>query len=233
MKKRIFAIGDVHGCYDEMMSLYKKLKTEANFKPKRDTIIFIGDYIDRGPKSREVVEQIIKWSKKYPHWEFLTGNHEDMMKNALVYPNQPSWNHWYLQGGRETLASYPNRAIKAEHIDFLNKLPFWTETKDYYFVHAGLVPEVLPENTAERDLLWIRYDFIDSQYDWGKKVIFGHTPDDHTGKFEPIVMENKIGIDTAVCSVLGNGKLTAVELPEEKFYFQPWIKTDSGNHIIK
>ncbi len=227
----IFAISDIHGCYDELMALYKQLP----INPKKDQLIILGDHIDRGPKSKQVVNQLIKWKKKYPHWQFLYGNHEDLMLDALVYGGRVygSFDLWFQQGGKETFLSYVPKnlteyhksivqvkdVIPVEHLEFLMQLPRYYETDDYIFVHGGIKPGKTPEETDPQDLIWIRDEFIYANWDWGKKVIYGHTADNHTGEFEPLVQENKIGIDTAVCYSAFN-KLTAIELPSEKFYFE-------------
>lgn len=225
---KTFAISDIHGCYDELMALYKKLP----INPEKDRMVFLGDYIDRGPKSREVVQQLMDWKKQYPHWVMLYGNHEDLMLDALMYGGRVygSFDLWFNQGGRQTYYSYLpkdltryERAISSikdtiskEHIEWLASLPRYFEDDKYIFVHGGVKPSKTPADTDPQDLIWIRDEFIDSDYDWGKKVIFGHTP---AKNLEPTVMKNKIGIDTAVCYSAFN-KLTCVELPSEKFYQQ-------------
>ena len=246
---KIFAIADIHGCYDELMALYKKLPID----PEKDMMVFCGDHIDRGPDSKKVVQQLMDWKEKYPHWQVIYGNHEDLMLDALLYNGRKydSYDLWYTQGGRETFFSYlpdelkakdlteeqkyerallnPQHTIPQEHLLFLASCPRLFETDDYIFVHGGLKPGVSVEDQKESDLIWIRDEFIDSDYDWGKKVIFGHTCDyqgkyNKKKKYTPIVtMKNKIGIDTAVCQPTQNG-LTCVELPKEKFYFQPSFK---------
>lgn len=226
---KIFAISDIHGCYDELMALFNSLPMH----PEIDTMVFLGDYIDRGPDSKKVIQQLIDWKEQYPHWVMLKGNHEHMMLDALVYNGivYHSYDLWYTQGGKETHYSYlpdtltaykkaitkPEDFIPIEHLTFLASLPVFHETDDYIFVHGGCVPGEHPSESKQYDLMWIRDDFIKSNYDWGKKVIFGHTCADD---FQPIVMANKIGIDTGVCPGRNN-KLTCVELPAEKFYFEP------------
>jgi len=234
MKNKIFAISDIHGCYDELMALYKKLPID----PKVDQMVFLGDYIDRGPDSSKVVQQLLNWSKQYPHWVFLKGNHEDLLLDALN-PEHPVYGDYYLwfrQGGTRTKSSYLPKGLgdyeqaiasmqdflPPEHKEFMEKLPLFYETEDYIFVHGGIKPGKTPQETTEFDLLWLRDEFIHSQYDWGKKVIYGHTVDDHTGRAEPNVMENKIGIDTGA-AYLPENRLTAIMLPEEEFYFQEAI----------
>lgn len=240
MPSKIFAISDIHGNYDELMALYKQLP----INPEKDQLVICGDHIDRGPKTKQVIEQLMEWKKKYPHWQFLYGNHEDLMLDALVYGGKiyGSYDLWWMQGGRETYKSYTDAldatvyekaimqvkdVIPVEHLEFLAQLPVWYESEDYYFVHGGLVPGKKPEYEDMQALIWARDLFIDSDYNWGKKVIFGHTPNDKPYKWgapgakrwDPIVLPNKIGIDT----VSARNKLTAVELPSEKFYFQPKI----------
>src|SRR4051794_12546807 len=101
---KTFAFSDIHGCYDELMALVARLPLE----PERDRVVFLGDYVDRGPNSRAVVEQVMDWEARYPHWVFLQGNHEDEMLKALRDGGRgDGWfDHWYGQGGRETLRSY-------------------------------------------------------------------------------------------------------------------------------
>lgn len=235
---KIFAISDIHGHYDELMALYKQLPID----PEKDIMVFCGDYIDRGPAANKVVQQLIDWKKEYPHWQVLYGNHEDLMLDALVYGGRKyhSYDLWFTQGGKETFESYlpkglsdyekaisqPKDHIPVEHLSFLASLPRSFGSGDYFFCHGGVRPNVALEDQREEDLIWIRDEFIDSKYDWGKKIIFGHTTDS-TGRwqpkggiFKPIIKKNKIGIDTAVCKPAYNG-LTCLELPAEKFYFQP------------
>lgn len=247
---RQFVISDIHGHYKELMALINKLVKEADFDPEVDQLITLGDHIDRGPDSNKVVQQLIDWTEQYPHWVFLYGNHEDLMLDALVYGGRiyHSYDLWYGQGGRETFYSYvPNEltdyekaiiqvedVIPQEHLEFLMALPRFYQNDNYIFVHGGLKPEKTVEETPTQDILWIRDEFIDSDFDWGKKVIFGHTADGRGNynwkrfgmkykPLEPIVRDNKIGIDTAICAPSRN-KLTALELPAEKFYFQEAIK---------
>ena len=236
---KTWAIGDIHGCYRELMALYKKLLI-AGLKPEIDVVVFMGDYMDRGPDSKKVIEQLIKWHKQYPHWVFLYGNHEDIFINwwnlGQKYEEDFKWSCFLYNGGKETLKSYglsePIRTgIPIEHIEFMVKeTKILYENDKYIFVHGGLIPNDSIENikgmmneTIANALLWAREDFINSQWDWGKKVIFGHTPAyKKSWGIEigmPIIMDNKIGIDGAVCPS-GNKNLIAVELPDEKFYFQ-------------
>jgi len=212
MSRRIFAVGDIHGCYDKLVEMMKILPWKRN---SGDLLLFIGDYIDRGPKSREVVELLVKLRNAGGEFVFLKGNHEKMLLD--YYIQQKDQMLYVANGGAETIASYVEGAIgrKAfvlpeDHLEFLLGLELYYETEDYIFVHAGLRDGVPLDEQTEEDMLWIREEFIYSAYDWQKRVIFGHTALE-----TPFVTPGKIGIDTG--AVYGN-KLTTVELPRMKFY---------------
>lgn len=220
---RLFAIGDVHGHYQELTGLVGQLVGDG-MEPERDTIVFLGDFVDSGPDSKRVVDQLIEWQSQNPHWVFLMGNHDAMMMDALDHEDDiPRFSHWLSQGGGETLRSYlgdramtdaelgrPSVVVPGEHREWLRDLSIFHETDQYIFVHAGLRPPFPPGKNTRHDLLWIRERFIHSEHEWGKRVIFAHTP-----VREPLVMPNKIGINTLPRDV---GKLCAVELdPEDRF----------------
>lgn len=212
MNRRIFAVGDIHGCYDKLAKMMKTLPWNPN---SDDLLLFIGDYIDRGPKSRDVIELLVQLKKKGGNFVFLKGNHERMLTDYYVH--QKDQMLYVANGGAETIASYVEGGIgrKAfvlpeDHLEFLLSLQNYYETEDYIFVHAGLRDGVPVDEQSEEDLLWIREEFIYSNFDWDKRVIFGHTALE-----TPFVTPGKIGIDTG--AVYGN-KLTAVELPAMKFY---------------
>lgn len=184
-------------------------------KEEGDLLLFIGDYIDRGPKSREVVDFLVRLRQQGGEFVFLKGNHEKMLLD--YYIQQKDQMLYVANGGAETIASYVEGGIgrKAfvlpeEHLEFFLSLALYHETEDYIFVHAGLKDGVPLNEQSEEELLWIREEFIYSAYDWNKRVIFGHTALEI-----PFVTPGKIGIDTG--AVYGN-KLTAVELPRMKFY---------------
>jgi serine/threonine protein phosphatase 1 len=208
--KKIFAIGDIHGSYAQLQDLMQKIPIDFT----NDTLVFIGDYIDRGPGSVEVVDYLIDLKKRVPEIIFLKGNHEDML---LKYLDGTDRFTYLLNGGQNTLDSYLNRAdqsdsfpISAAHIDFFKSLRLYYETEEYIFVHAGLRPKVPLESQHAEDILWIRDKFINSKYKFGKPVVFGHTPLE-----KPLVDNNKIGIDTG--AVYGNA-LTCVQLPDIIFF---------------
>jgi serine/threonine protein phosphatase 1 len=208
--ERIFAIGDIHGCFDKLIALMDLIDADL----ERDTLVFIGDYIDRGNRSQEVVDYLIDLSGRAGNVVFLKGNHELMLEQYLNGTNPFGF---LANGGLATLDSYAiegspdqSNSIPAAHLAFFSNLRLYYETDQYIFVHAGLKPDVPLKEQNEWDMLWIREEFIYSDFDFGKRVIFGHTPFQ-----KPVVFDNKIGIDTG--AVYGN-KLTCVELPAEKFY---------------
>jgi len=208
--ERIFAIGDIHGCMDKLGTLIDQLDIEF----EHDTVVFIGDYIDRGPRSFEVVEYLINFKKRHQNIVFLKGNHEDMLEKYLSGVDRFTY---LANGGQQTLDSYLEQdripktfPIPDSHLDFFKSLVLFFETDRYIFVHAGLKNKIPLNLQKSHDLLWIRGEFIHSDYDFGKQVVFGHTPFP-----EPLVLPNKIGIDTG--AVYGN-KLTCVKLPELEFY---------------
>ena len=208
--EKIFVIGDIHGCFDKLHALMSQLEINSS----TDTLIFLGDYIDRGPQSMEVVDYLLHLSQKGLKTVFLKGNHEAMLLDYLNGKNKLTF---LVNGGSATLDNYmqnmnrsSNSIIPSSHIDFFQSLHLYYETDAYIFVHAGLAPGIPLNQQREMDLLWIRERFINATYDFGKTVLFGHTPFK-----EPFIKKNKIGIDTG--AVYGN-KLTCVELPLQKFY---------------
>jgi serine/threonine protein phosphatase 1 len=139
------------------------------------------------------------------------GNHESIFLEYLFGGDEKTF---LVNGGLPTLDSYRKNSdifIPPEHVSFIQSMATHIELDNYYIVHAGFKPGVKIEDQGIKDMLWIRESFITSDYAFGKKVIFGHTP-----FYSPYVTENKIGIDTG--AVFGN-KLTCIELPDEKFYF--------------
>lgn len=264
---KIVAIGDIHGHFNEFNHLMLQLDSEIDFN--NDLVVFLGDYVDGGPDTNKVLDRLVEYKRRYPHWKFLFGNHESLLLDAIS-PHHPIYGDYYLwhnQGGKETLDSYkpenvseyekaimqPLDIIPEEHINFLRSLDLFYETDDYFFVHAGIYPNrsiekhkeavsdvypsgfnpaLMTEGDMAYDMIWIREPFIGSEYDWEKKIIFGHTTwpyDIYRGQDEngnavfgpgyPFVMENKIGIDTFMHN---SGRLTAVILPEEKFVSSNW-----------
>ena len=209
--ERIFIIGDIHGC----LEMLKRLMERIAWHPERDGLIFLGDYIDRGKDSKDVVDYILAISKISSSVCCLKGNHEAIFQEYLA---GDYFNNFLINGGDATLDSYRlgneldrDVVIPSEHIVFLQSLSLWIELPDYYVVHAGFRPGVSIEGQTEEDMVWIRDPFLVSDYDFGKRVIFGHSPFP-----EPFVMDNKIGLDTG--AVYGN-MLTCLELPDLRFHY--------------
>ncbi|MBW1901539.1 MAG: metallophosphoesterase [Deltaproteobacteria bacterium] len=207
---KTFIVGDIHGCLD----MLKRLMDKIAWSQDKDTLIFLGDYIDRGEDPKGVVNYILDLTRRSSRVGCLKGNHEAMFLDFLSGKNREMF---LVNGGWKTLESYGPRgsqddesSIPSDHMAFFESLKLYIELDEYYIVHAGFKPDLAIEKQTEDDMLWIRTTFIYSDYDFGKKVIFGHTPFN-----EPLIMENKIGLDTG--AVYGN-RLTCLELPEQKFH---------------
>jgi serine/threonine protein phosphatase 1 len=212
MRGNFYAIGDIHGSLASLDRLMDKINPDF----EHDQLLFVGDYIDRGPRPKEVVDYIIRLKMLAPGRIIcLKGNHEAMFLDFLEGRGKDLF---LLNGGDSTLTDYgggswmaKDLVLPPDHQQFYQELQLFYETADYIFVHGGLKPGVALADQQEDDLLWIRGEFITSQEDFGRRVIFGHTPFK-----QPLVMPNKIGIDTG--AVYGNF-LTALKLPEEEFFF--------------
>lgn len=197
--QRLLAIGDIHGCRAELSRLLEKIAPTGE-----DRLVFLGDYIDRGPDSAGVIEQLVHLRRQWPRTIFLCGNHEQMLLDYLEGRDRALF---LANGGYETMASYqegPGWPPPDSHLQFLKALRDRYETDDFIFAHAGLRPGIALQDQARDDLLWIRREFLDSDYDWGKPVVFGHTP-----RKEPLISATRIGLDTG--AVYGR-RLTACDL---------------------
>jgi serine/threonine protein phosphatase 1 len=185
--EKTFVIGDIHGCLEMLNRLMDKIA----WHPPNDQIIFLGDYVGRGENPKGVVDYILALRRCCSNVECLIGNHEVMFldylrgKNEDVFISNGGWTTLksYLAGETEELTPI----VSDDHMAFYSSLKPYIELEDYYIVHAGFRPGVdISEQTLE-DMIRIREPFIQSNYDFGKKVIFGHTPFS-----QPLVMENKI-----------------------------------------
>lgn len=213
------AIGDIHGCRQSLEKLLNKLQNYADRK-----FIFVGDYIDRGPDSKGVVDMLLEFRKNIDAI-FLRGNHEQMLLDAIDHDERMLW---ITNGGKSTLASYGASSHKLnlpeKHLRFFRDTRFFYDTKQFFFVHAGLLPhktiaESVRNENEVQEMLWERSHLNAFETNWEKTVVFGHTPRPH-----PIQKEKMIGIDTGcVYEKLGYGKLTAVLLPEVEFIQQHCI----------
>ena len=193
---RIIGISDIHGEYDKLICLLEKL----NIK-QEDTIVFMGDYIDRGKKSKEVVDKVIDL-QNYCNCVYLIGSHEYALLHAKNdnYYNYLFWNY----GGDATVDSYGSfDNILKFHGEFFRNLKFYHIIDNYLFVHAGIRVNLPLEKQDEVDLVYIRSDFYNYRHSEPYKIIFGHTDFD-----EPQVWDDKICIDTG-CGKYKNAPLTA------------------------
>lgn len=214
----MIAIGDIHGCAGTLTALLDKLDLKAS-----DHLVFIGDYIDRGPDSHGVLT-ILKELDKLFECTFLRGNHEQLLLNYLE--DDDDYDLWAMNGGLETMRSYANaghKEIPQEDIDFFNRTVSYFETDEFLFVHGGLKPGFTVKENLERFddevFLWERSHLNASRYVWEKTVVCGHTPVD-----EPVNKDKLINIDTGCVyhRYPGRGQLTAVRLPEREFVLVPY-----------
>lgn len=220
----VWAIGDIHGRMDLLEPLVQGVMANTSqISPERTVVVFLGDYIDRGPRSREVIQYLCNLSRDCGvEWRFLKGNHEEAMLDFLADP--ATGQTWCDYGGDATLASYGLRLPQMKHrregwahlsadlahklapaeLAFLKNLELSVAVGDYFFAHAGARPGIALTDQSERDLMWIRGSFLDSDVHFEKVVVHGHTPSltvraDH----------RRIGIDTKAYE---SGVLTALRL---------------------
>jgi len=217
---RVYAIGDIHGCIHELKSLLVKIDDFENLFPsEKSKLIFLGDYVDRGPANREVIEYQISLSKSGKNCVFLKGNHDQRFEDFCKSPNKfgDEFMRW---GGGPTLRDYGviphagesyckiaerlHKKMPAEHMEFLQNLEYSCTEGDFFFCHAGVRPGVQLRDQRNHDLMWIRNDFIYESTPYEKVIVHGHTMCD-----EPEVLENRINIDTGCYH---SGRLTAVVL---------------------
>jgi len=223
---RIYAIGDIHGRVDLLRLLHERIRDDAEGHPGRRVLIYLGDYVDRGEQSRQVIDLVLEDSLAGFETVRLMGNHEDMMSAFLEDPSVGQ--AWMFNGGDATLLSYRvgapadllgearilsmqqkfRDALPDSHRAFLRSLVLYHIEGDYLFVHAGVRPGAAPEDQERQDLMWIREPFLSSKADHGYCVVHGHTI-----VSEPEFHPNRIAIDTGayytntlICLVLeGDG----------------------------
>ncbi len=222
----VYAIGDVHGCIDHLLWLERVIARDAEALPGRKLIIMIGDYVDRGPASAQVLDHLI--APPPPGFDriCLTGNHEMVMLDYLE--GRIGLIGWLAMGAEQTLLSYGidherlravygserqiddviRDAIPAQHVAFLRSLPIMVETPHFLFVHAGIRPELPLERQSDRDLVFIREEFYRSAHLLTRYVVHGHTP-----VAEARRDGMRVDIDTG--AVFG-GRLTALRLWRDK-----------------
>lgn len=212
--QRLYAIGDIHGRRDLLDRLLAAIARDAAEAPPAErTILFLGDYIDRGPDSADVIERLVQPIEGFRKIALL-GNHEALMLRFLE--DVDGADLWLTNGGNATLASYDlswsgdwpdlqrrlRMALPAAHRRFLETLLPCHRAGDYFFAHAGIRPGVALDRQRREDLIWIRDRFLDSPADHGAVVVHGHSI-----RPEPEVRANRIGIDTGAFM---SGRLTAL-----------------------
>lgn len=221
---RVYAIGDVHGCLAALQRLERVIEESAAAFPGEVAIIFLGDYIDRGPHVSAVLDRLSEGHFAGYPTRFLLGNHEDIMLRALQEPELISaWLRW---GGMATLASYgvalPQGvppierdrllasalydALPPAHLDFLDRLELSATVGDYLFVHAGIRPRRPLEKQSRSDMLTIREPFLSNAHSLPLRVVHGHSV-----SFEPSILPHRIGIDTGA---FATGRLSCVMLED-------------------
>jgi diadenosine tetraphosphatase ApaH/serine/threonine PP2A family protein phosphatase len=228
----LYAVGDIHGRSDLLAKLLRQIEVDAEQQDAaKKTLLFIGDYVDRGPDSRGVVEMLLHGLPKGFSAHFLKGNHEELLLQFL--DDARRLDHWRMNGGEETLVSYGvdvDQLIMSDappetwreafmvklppaHFDFLRHLSITVQKGDYLFVHAGIRPDVPLHAQDDFDLIWIRDEFLNATEPFGKVVVHGHTP-----VISPVVRPNRIDIDTGA---VFSGCLTALKLKDgERSFLQ-------------
>lgn len=219
---RIYAISDIHGCADLLRQMLVVIDRDiACSRPMRVIHVFLGDYIDRGPRSMETIDLLVDRARRHES-VFLKGNHEAFMFEVLREP--ALLREWKRVGGLETMVSYGlrpplnpddteqlavigqfERAIPPSQRSFFDNLQSHFECGDFFFVHAGIKPGVPLETQNEKDLLWIRDEFLQSEAKFPKYIVHGHTP-----VRQPDIRPNRINIDTGAYAT-GNLTLLTIQ----------------------
>lgn len=224
--KRLYAIGDVHGCFDEMIRLLDQIERDHQSRPSKECIIvFLGDLIDRGPNSREVLDYLIKSPPNFARIFWLIGNHEEMFLRILRGESELI-ESWMVYGGRECVESYGltseqmigqtddalqvmiRKRVPKSHIDFLARGVESIRFGDYLLVHAGVDPEKPVTDQDPRQMRWIREPFLSHDKPLGLMVVHGHTISDHVE-----VLPHRIGVDTGAYR---GGALSAVRIEDNE-----------------
>jgi len=240
--RAVFAVGDIHGCLDLLEGLLEGIKVATARDERPPLIIFLGDYVDRGPDSMGVIDRLIAVAESYPGARFLCGNHEEAMIRFLADPQGgPAWSTY---GGRATLLSYGvrppgrnaddaawaraqqklNARIPPAHLKFLWGLEDFVEVGDYLFAHAGVRPDRSLRGQTSRDLRWIREPFLSNDRPLEKMIVHGHTP-----SLQPHADLARIGVDTWAYKT---GVLTALELRGRQRRYLQAVR-DGASIIVK
>jgi serine/threonine protein phosphatase 1 len=224
-QKKIFAIGDIHGCAQQLTTLLGRIPCDR----ERDTLVFLGDYVNRGPDSKGVLDILLELKETCADIHFLKGNHEQEILEYSASGHMDSLRALRAMGVEATVESYGARVhaltglgcFPLEHREFLHTLKFFHLQDDYLFIHADINKELLRCPMKESDDRMQRYvmetGLLSSRRLAQERttgidtvVVFGHIP-----FASPLVLADRIGIDTG--AVYGN-MLTAVELPQLRFF---------------
>lgn len=219
-----YAIGDIHGCLTQMETALLWCAEDAEERGMRGIVHLLGDYVDRGPNSKGVIERLLEGPKEaHMTWRPLRGNHDDILARSWYNPADPETAGWWEHGGQQTLVSYgwdpmvhgiPSLVsdwIPRRHAEFLASLPLLAQTPFAVFVHAGLRPEVELQEQSPRDLMWIRGDFLKSGHDFGIPIVHGHSPN----RANPAVYENRVSLDSG-CFMSGVLSVAAFDPGERR-----------------
>lgn len=226
---RAYGVGDVHGRLDLLEQMIAKIEEDIGARrPAKNVIVFLGDLIDRGPQSAQVIERLRTWRPATAKTVFLCGNHEEVLLRVLA-GEATVLADWLKFGGAECLASYGvdvdrlsdvhesvalsavRAAIPADHRAFLESFADTFRFGDFLFVHAGIRPGLAVAAQAQKDLRWIRDPFLDDQGDHGFVVVHGHTISERVEE-----RANRIGIDTGAYR---SGILTALGIEGAERWF--------------
>jgi len=211
MRTITYAIGDIHGCLDQMLEAAAWAEADAASRGAQGLVVFLGDYVDRGTDAPGVIDALMAGPVAgHMRWLPLRGNHDDMLAKVWADPSHHLAGQWWEHGGQQTLMNYgwnplehPIPAhlgewIPERHARFLAGLPLCHEDEDRIYVHAGLRGGIPLAEQEEKDMLWIRSEFLNSDWDFGRTVVHGHTP----GRRNPAVTPTRINMDTG-CFVTG------------------------------
>lgn len=205
-----YAIGDVHGCLDELKEALEWCSTDADRQGVRGRVHLLGDFIDRGPDSKGVLDLLMQGPQdSHMEWLPIMGNHDEILALAWRSPGiSENVQLWWEHGGQQTLQSFGwnplgrlpghlGEFIDWSYIDFISNLPHLTVADDILFVHAGIRPGVPLQHQTLHDILYIRGDFMRSDEDFGRIVVHGHTPNRNE---HPRVYPNRVALDSGCFS---------------------------------
>lgn len=216
---RLYCIGDIHGRLDLLQEVHRKIAADVSDYDGIKILVYLGDYIDRGAQSKQVIDCLL--DDNFPDFEkvFLMGNHEQVLLQFLSSKDASIAHEWFKFGGLSTLASYGvnlrgipttkdlerlrtefREKFSAAHRNFFERLALNYEIGGYFFVHAGVRPKIKLHRQRPEDMLWIREEFLNSGVFHGRVIVHGHSVSD-----EPEIRPNRIGLDTGAYAT---GRLT-------------------------